>query len=102
MALLADIKGVDLSFLKDDGWRKYSAFMLGMVGIILWVCLGFMPVGEGVGWLLTLIGALTGLNLVNKAMVWTAAKNQAKPDAPPVDPEVQKALETLKAKGYTQ
>lgn len=74
MGILGDIKGIDLSFVKDDGFRKFIVVLAFMVFVGLFTLKGLMPVYEG----LEIIGAAalayTGYNIYNRRQTVNANK----------------------------
>ena len=75
MALLT---GIDLSFFRDDGFKKWGAVIVGEIGIILWTLKGLMPVSDGLTWLMTILGGYLGINLGARALAGIQAAKDAK------------------------
>ena len=101
MGILADVKGIDLGFLKDDGFKKWGLILVSVIFVGIWTALGRMPIDEGSSLMLELVFGYVGYNLINRAMVWKAAKNQTKPDAPVEDPKIIAANKLLEGTGKT-
>ena len=70
MALLT---GIDLSFFKDEGFKKWTVFIVGEAGIILWVFKGLMPIGDGLEYLIALVLGYTGINLGGRLLAGVQA-----------------------------
>ena len=77
MALLT---GIDLSFFKDDGFKKWGAVIVAEVGIIVWVTKELMPVAQGLEWLITILGGYVGINLGARALAGIQAAKDSKPN----------------------
>ena len=77
MALLT---GIDLSFFKDDGFKKWGAVIVAEVGIIVWVTKELMPVAQGLEWLITILGGYVGINLRARALAGIQAAKDSKPN----------------------
>jgi hypothetical protein len=78
MALLT---GIDLSFFRDDGFKKWGAVIIAEIGIIIWVAKELMPVAQGLEWLITILGAYVGINLGARALVGIQAAKESKLNA---------------------
>ena len=77
MALLT---GIDLSFFKDDGFKKWGAVIVAEVGIIVWVTKELMPVAQGLERLITILGGYVGINLGARALAGIQAAKDSKPN----------------------
>lgn len=76
---MALISGLDLGFVKDEGFRKFTVVVILMAGLILFAAKGLMPTGECVNYLFEIVLVYAGYNVGTKWLSQIKKNGQEKP-----------------------
>lgn len=75
---MALMTGIDLSFFKDEGFKKFVVILLYMVGVIVFTARQLIPVGTGMEQLGIAAGAYVVINLGGRMAAAVQAGRDAK------------------------